>query len=207
MGSGIQDLIVKYLSEKLQADSFPELSKIARLRLLKMHYTAAVGHIGGNLSALDAMLFVHHMVMRSNDMFIRGLRAFIGFRQVGVDYVRPDRKFGDSTNNFLRNLEWAKKGIFSFSYRPLNALTNFSLILFLCTIILSLYQVTSILLFPDSAPRGITTLLLVNLGFGAIILFAISLLGEYIARIFEEVKHRPRYIRRSVLRDGQIRDL
>ncbi len=50
--------------------SFLELKKQARLRLLKMHFDAGVGHIGGNLSALDSMLFLHHEIMKSNDQFI-----------------------------------------------------------------------------------------------------------------------------------------
>ena len=61
---------MNYGSEKYTVDSFGELSRTARLRLLKMHYTAGVGHIGGNLSALDAMLFLHHIVMSSNDAFV-----------------------------------------------------------------------------------------------------------------------------------------
>lgn len=115
--------------------------------------------------------------------------------------------FGRSTNSLFRNFGWAKKGIFSFSYTPLNALTAFSIILFGAVFTLGIFQIVSKLLFPESAPQGITTLLLVNLGFGSTILLAISLLGEYIARIFEEVKRRPRFIRRSIVRNGQIEDL
>ena len=57
-------------SEKYTVDSFGELSRTTRLRLLKMHYTAGVGHIGGNLSALDTLLFLHHLVMCPDDIFI-----------------------------------------------------------------------------------------------------------------------------------------
>ena len=53
-----------------QISSFQELTKSARLRLLKMHYEAGVGHIGGNLSALDSMLFLHHAVMCPDDVFV-----------------------------------------------------------------------------------------------------------------------------------------
>ena len=48
------------------------------------------------------------------DLFIRGIRAFVGFKQVGVDYVRPERMFGTTTNSFFKNIGWAKKGILSF---------------------------------------------------------------------------------------------
>jgi len=52
-----------------------------------------------------------------------GLRAYVGFSQVGVDYVRPKRMFGVSTNNLFKNIGWAKRGIFSFSNTPLTMLT------------------------------------------------------------------------------------
>lgn len=61
---------MNYTLGKTQVDSFLELSRTTRLRLLEMHYTAGVGHIGGNLSALDSLLFLHHMVMCSDDAFI-----------------------------------------------------------------------------------------------------------------------------------------
>ena len=57
--------------------------------------------------------------IKERDRFIRGLRAWTGFKQIGVPYDRPERQFGYSTNNFFKNIRWAKKGIFSFSYLPL----------------------------------------------------------------------------------------
>ena len=69
---------MKQVFGKRQADLFLELSKSARLRLLKMHYKAGVGHIGGNLSALDSILFLHHMVMCSDDAFVLSKGHAIG---------------------------------------------------------------------------------------------------------------------------------
>ena len=57
--------------------------------------------------------------MDERDRFLRGLRAFVGFRQTGVAYVRPERMFGVTTNNLRKNIAWARKGIFSFSFVPL----------------------------------------------------------------------------------------
>ena len=66
-------------------------------------------------------------------------------------------------------------------------------------------QLLGRLFFPDLVSSGITTVLLTILFFGAINLSAIALVGEYIAKIFEEVKHRPHFIRRSIIREGEIR--
>jgi polyisoprenyl-phosphate glycosyltransferase len=60
-------------------------------------------------------------------------------------------------------------------------------------------------LYPDLAPRGITTTILAIIFFGSMNLFGISIMGEYIAKIFEEVKGRPHFIRRNIIRDGEVR--
>jgi dolichol-phosphate mannosyltransferase len=184
-----------------------QLAYKAFYRLFDLLSYIHIPHDAGEFSLLDIKVVRHLLTFPERDMFFRGLRAFVGFKQVGIDYTRPERMFGRSTNSLFRNLNWAKKGLFSFSYTPLNILTTFSLGLFLVVLVLVVFQVASKLLFPESSPRGITTLLLVNLGFGSLILLAVSLLGEYIARIFEEVKRRPRFIRRSILRNGEIRKL
>jgi len=68
-----------------------------------------------------------------------------------------------------------------------------------------LLQIVARLLFPHTAPKGATTLLISILFFGSLNLFAISLAGEYLAKIFEEVKRRPHFIRRSIIERGEIR--
>ena len=176
-------------------------------RLFDRFSYITIPHDAGDFSLLDIRVVKHLLSFPERDMFLRGLRASVGFNQTGVDYNRPERMFGKSTNSILRNFGWAKKGLFSFSYAPLNFLTLFSIVLLAITMVLVVYQVSSKLFFPDSAPKGITTLLLVSLGFGSTIMLAISLLGEYIARIFEEVKQRPHFIRKSILREGEQRNL
>jgi dolichol-phosphate mannosyltransferase len=133
------------------------------------------------------------------------VRAYAGFRQVGVDYVRPERMFGVTTNSFWKNLGWAKKGILSFSYVPLTMLTTAALFLFGVSVILMIAQLVAKLLFPSLAPKGFASVLLLILFFGSSNLLAIGVVGEYLAKIFEEVKQRPHFIRRSIIRDGEVR--
>jgi hypothetical protein len=139
------------------------------------------------------------------DFFLRGVRAFAGFKQVGVDYIRPERMFGVTTNSLLKNIGWAKKGIFSFSYVPLNILSAAGLVLFGITSVLVLVQLISRLLLPSLAPRGFTTVLIFILFFGSLNLLALSVMGEYLAKVVEEVKQRPHFIRRAVIREGAVR--
>ena len=166
-----------------------------------------IPHDAGDFSLMDRRVVGWLLNCPERDLFMRGLRAYVGFRQTGVDYVRPKRMFGASTNNLLSNLEWAKRGIFSFSNTPLKILTASGLGLLALTAILSLGLIVARLLVPDIAPRGVTTLLLAILFFGALNLFGIGLVGEYVAKIMEEVKGRPRLIRAALIRNGVSSDL
>ena len=162
-----------------------------------------IPHDAGDFSLIDRRVVGWLLRCPERDLFLRGLRAYIGFRQTGVDYVRPKRMFGESTNNLLKNLEWAKRGIFSFSNAPLKLLSAGGIVLLGLSILLGLIVIALRLWIPDVAPRGATTLLLASLFFGAINLFAVGLVGEYIAKIMEEVKARPRLIRAGLIRNGE----
>lgn len=165
-----------------------------------------IPHDAGDFSLIDKRVMRCLLQFPERDLFLRGVRAFAGFRQTGVDYKRPERMFGVSTNNLFKNLGWAKKGILSFSNTPLNLLTAFSFGLFGVVMVLVVLQVLAKLLYPEIAPKGVTTLMLTVMFFGSTTLLALSLLGEYIAKIFEEVKRRPHFLRRNIIRDGEIRD-
>jgi polyisoprenyl-phosphate glycosyltransferase len=166
----------------------------------------SIPHDAGDFSLMDKKVVQCLLQFPERDLFLRGLRAFVGFRQTGVDYVRPERMFGVTTNSLFKNIGWAKKGILSFSNTPLNILSFAGTLLFFVSLLLGIAQVASRLLFPELAPKGVTTMLLLILFFGSINLFAVGLLGEYIAKIFEEVKQRPLFIRKHLVRDGEVRN-
>jgi hypothetical protein len=119
--------------------------------------------------------------------------------------VRPERMFGVTTNNLTRNLGWAKKGILSFSNTPLQVVSLSGGLLFVATTALAIIQITLRIVRPDTVPAGITTLLLAVMFFGSGAILATAIVGEYIAKIFEEVKSRPLYIRRAMIQRGEVR--
>ena len=141
------------------------------------------------------------------DLFVRGLRAYVGFRQTGVDYIRPERMFGRSTNNLFKNIEWAKKDIFSFSNTPLTILTTVGIIALALSTLLAVASALLKLFIPHIAAQGATTLQILILMFGSANLFAIGLVGEYVAKIMTEVKSRPRLIRAALIRNGKTTEL
>jgi nucleoside-diphosphate-sugar epimerase/glycosyltransferase involved in cell wall biosynthesis len=161
----------------------------------------------GDFSLMDRRVVGWLLNCPERDLFVRGLRAYVGFKQTGVDYVRPERMFGHSTNSLIKNIDWAKKGIFSFSNAPLTMLTTIGVISFVLSTLAAIVVGLLRLFIPDIAPRGVTTLLITILMFGSFNLFAIGLVGEYVAKIMAEVKSRPRLIRSALIRNGTATEL
>lgn len=161
----------------------------------------------GDFSLMDRRVVGWLLNCPERDLFMRGLRAYVGFNQTGVDYIRPARMFGESTNSILNNLDWAKKGIFSFSNTPLTVLTTVGVVSLAVSTLAALVVALLRLFVPDIAPRGVTTLLITIIMFGSLNLFAAGLIGEYIAKIMFEVKGRPRLIRSALIRNGKTTEL
>lgn len=152
----------------------------------------------GDFSLMDRKVVNEINNAMEKDRFIRGLRAWVGFKQIGVPYHRPERLFGKSTNNFFKNVKWAKKGIFSFSYLPLEFMSFFSYVIVLISGLALLLYI--ILYFVNQeAPKGITTLIVLVLFLGGVQLLSISILSEYIGKILEETKRRPNFIIKKIL--------
>jgi dolichol-phosphate mannosyltransferase len=164
-----------------------------------------IPHDAGDFALVDRRVMEAMLSFPERDLFLRGVRAYAGFRQAGVDYVRPERMFGRTTNSFWKNLGWAKKGILSFSYVPLDILSSSAIILCAISFLMVVGQLLAKLLFPNLAPKGFASVIILIVFFGSLNVLAISVAGEYIAKIFEEVKQRPHFIRRSIIRDGEVR--
>lgn len=159
----------------------------------------------GDFSLMDRSVVYWMLQCEERDAFLRGLRAYVGFNQVGVDYVRPERMFGISTNNWVKNVGWAKKGIFSFSRMPLHLLTAFGALATLGAVVLAIASVLIRVFSPESTPKGVTFLSLLVMFFGSVTILGLGLLGEYIGKILEETKARPAFIRRSLIVRGVVK--
>ena len=166
-----------------------------------------IPHDAGDFSLMDRKIVGWLLACPERDLFLRGLRAYAGFHQTGVNYVRPERMFGRSTNNIVKNIGWAKKAFFSYTTTPLHILTAFGFALLSLSALLSAVAAVIRIYFPHYVQKGDTTILLTILFFGSINLLAIGVLGEYIGKIIEEVKGRPRLIRSNLIRNGEVAEL
>jgi len=131
--------------------------------------------------------------MPEKERFIRGMFAWLGYSVCAHDYVREGRKMGITKYPLFKMINFAISGIISFSNRPLRIVTRFGFtILFLTAIIGAVVAYLRIFMLVDIP--YLTSILLVVAFFGGIQILILGIVGEYIAKIFEEVKNRPQYI-------------
>ncbi|WP_159466820.1 NAD-dependent epimerase/dehydratase family protein [Dyadobacter sp. 3J3] len=157
----------------------------------------------GDFSMIDRKVVKELVDLPETEQFLRGLRAWVGFKQTGVPYVRPERMFGVSTNNWTKNIWWAKKAIFSFSFAPLELMSYAGFTLTGLSILGIIWQILAKLFFFPETPQGISTVIVLIVFFGGLTILGISFLGEYITKIFEETKKRPKYIRTRIRRGSK----
>ena len=126
--------------------------------------------------------------------FFPGLRGWAGFTQGEVYYDRQDRGAGEPKQSLQRLVRYALDAVFSFSYKPLRIMTATGIIVSTLGFVLAFIFVVKRLTGIEIAQTGFTTLVTLVLFLGGIQLIAIGLLGEYLSRIYDEVKQRPLYI-------------
>jgi len=153
----------------------------------------------GDFSLLDRRVVDELNRLPESQRFLRGLRAWVGFKTIGVPYVRPERVFGRTTNSLVKNLTWARRGIVSFSYAPLELILMIAVTSVVVAVVAGVVQISLKLADPSSVPSGFTTLILLILLMGGLILLALSIIGFYIADIYAEVKHRPPFVVDTIL--------
>jgi len=147
----------------------------------------------GDFSLIDKKVIRQMRRIPEQDYYVRSIRAYVGFKQTGVSYTREERHMGTSHLPFWGNFFWAKHAIVSFSSKPLEFISIVSLLIAFvsfCSIIFYFY----LYLFTENRPQGIATIITLILFLGSIQLLAISILAEYLSKIFIEIKRRPNAI-------------
>lgn len=137
--------------------------------------------------------------------YMKGLFAWIGFRQKEMSYERASRAAGSTKWGYLRLMRLALDGITAFSTLPLRLATWFGFVTAIIAFFFGLWTVIKTLLFGDPV-AGFPTLMTSILFLGGIQLMAIGLLGEYLGRLFLESKQRPHYLVRTILRHDDAGD-
>ncbi len=151
----------------------------------------------GDFRLMDRVVIEALKQLPERQRFMKGLFAWVGFRTVTIDYVRPERAMGNSKFSGFALWNFALEGFTSFSTAPLKIWTYLGAIGALGTFAYAVFIVIRTLIFGIDVP-GYASLLVAVLFFGSVQLMSIGLLGEYIGRIYVETKQRPTYLIRRV---------
>ncbi|NCS77708.1 MAG: glycosyltransferase family 2 protein [Microcystis aeruginosa K13-07] len=172
---------------------FKRLTAYVFYRLLRRLADVDIPADTGDFCLMDRQVVDLLNSMPERNRYIRGLRAWIGFRQTAVKFERDPRFAGEVKYTFKKSLALAINSLVSFSKIPLRLSTYLGLFSALIALLMALLVLYWRLQQPDSPVTGLATILIAVFFLGSVQLISIGILGEYIGRIYEEVKGRPAY--------------
>jgi len=194
--------VVYAIREKRKESWYKKVAYFLFYRFLRKISNIEIPLDSGDFSFMGRKVVDILNKMPEESRFIRGMRTWVGFKQIGISYDRQERASGESKYTFSKLLQLALNGIFNFSEFPVKFISSigFSVILFSF-----IYFVVILLkkLFVGQIIEGFTSLLFVIILFGGIQLLAIGILGEYILRIFFQSKSRPNFIIEHEICEGE----
>jgi dolichol-phosphate mannosyltransferase len=181
-----------------QGETFFKLATAAAFyRLIERITSIKIPRDTGDFRLLDRRVVDVMIGMREQHRFMRGLSAWVGFKQAVVPYVRHERFAGTTKYPFMKMLKFSLDAITGFSYVPLKLATSFGFTLAIISLIGII--VAAILRIFTGAISGQASTLILVLFLGGIQLIFLGIIGEYLGRIYDEVRKRPLYIVHDVL--------
>jgi polyisoprenyl-phosphate glycosyltransferase len=175
------------------------LAYAAFYRLLQRVANIKIPLDAGDFCIMDRCVVDQLVQMPERNRFVRGIRSWIGFRQVGLAYERHSRHAGRPKYTFRKLIYLALDGLISFSHMPLRIITLLGIAVSFLSFTVALFYVIKKLALGVGIP-GFTTLVVSIFFLAGIQLMTIGVIGEYIGRISDEVKHRPLYVARRITR-------
>jgi dolichol-phosphate mannosyltransferase len=171
-------------------------------RLLKRVAQIDIPLDAGDFCIMDRKVVDLLVRMPERNRFVRGIRSWVGFRQVGLAYERQARHAGRPKYTLTRLIYLALDGLISFSFLPLRLISIAGIVVsLLSTLIAAFYAVQKLTVGLN--PPGFATIVVAIFFFAGVQLITLGVIGEYIGRIFEEVKNRPLYVIREVRGAGR----
>jgi dolichol-phosphate mannosyltransferase len=158
----------------------------------------------GDFGLMSRRVIDEIRAMPEHHRYLRGLRTWVGFRQIGIPIERAARHAGRTKYSPLKLLKLASDGIFAFSIVPLRAAAILGAIAITCSVLFALYSIYA--KFWLHVPQGFTALIFVITFLSGMNLFFLGIIGEYVGRVYEEAKARPHYVVRRVFSQKVSRD-
>lgn len=162
-------------------------------RLLRKVSTVDIPLDAGDFSLVDARVADVMRSMPERARFVRGLRSWVGFKQIGIEYPRSSRYSGRSNYTFSKLVKLALDGLISFSMLPLRIVTYMGISIAAVSFLAAMYYLGGRLMSNTTIP-GFATTIIIMLFLGGVQLVTLGIIGEYVGRMYEEVKARPMYV-------------
>ncbi len=194
--------VVYAIRTKRKENALKRFAYFAFYRLLRVVSDLQIPLDSGDFCLMDRKVVDVMKHLPEQMRFVRGLRTFVGFRQVGLEYERAGRAAGEPKYTFRALMKLAIDGLLSFSSYPLRLVTYLGMasaglaIVLACWVFYDAFR-------SQTTPRGWASTVVVVLFMGAIQMISLGVIGEYVRRIFVESKRRPGYIAREVRR-GEV---
>ena len=168
----------------------------------------SISYIDIPLDSGDFALMSRRVVNIMNKMpeesrYLRGMRTWVGFKQIGVEYERSERQAGESKYSFSMLFKLAYNGIFNFSEFPIKFVSRLGVLAILISLIYFLSVVIKKFFFQEVI-EGFTSLLFIIILFSGVQLFALGVIGEYVLRVFFQSKNRPLFIVKEIIVDKEF---
>ena len=172
------------------------LSSVLYYKLLNLATNNSFPENVSDFRLIDRAVVNYLNAMPEQNKYLRGLVTWTGFKHTGIDFERKKRFAGESKADLITVLRVAKNGIFSFSYLPLRFVSYLGITITILSFLMIIFYLILFLIEGRVAP-GITSILLLMLFLFGVLFFILGIISEYIARIYEEAKHRPEFIIKS----------
>jgi glycosyltransferase involved in cell wall biosynthesis len=176
--------------KKRKESIIKRISYSAFYRILKSMSDIYIPIDSGDFCVMKRRVVDNMLKLREQSPFLRGIRAWVGFKQIGVEYERHARIEGQSGYTLKKLLKIAVDGIFSFSTAPIRLITMLGVVGFTFAIIYSILIIFNYF-YHGIEVRGFATLSIIISFFGSLTLICLGIIGEYIVRIYDEVRARP----------------
>ena len=180
-------------TQRLKEGWFKRFTAYAFYRLLKNLADVDIPTDTGDFCLLDRQVVDLLNAMPERNRYLRGLRSWVGFSQTSVKFDRDPRFAGDVKYTFSKSFGLAVNGLVSFSKVPLRISTYVGLFSAVVALVMAILVLYWRIFVPHSPVTGLATIIVAIFFLGAVQLVSIGILGEYIGRIYEEVKNRPLY--------------
>lgn len=175
-------------------------------KILSLVYYRVLNYLTGNIfpanvsdfRLVDQKVYKIVVEMPERNKYLRGVISWTGFKQIGVPFKRMPRFAGESKASYSAIIKVAANGIFSFSYVPLKLVTAIGIIVSSISFLMIIVQIILLIIYGRVAPGTSTIVTLVSFFFGILFLI-LGVIGEYLARIYDEVKSRPTFIVRKTI--------